>query len=156
METKGLFSALYTDRGSHYWNTETGGWPSRHGPADAGASRVAATGDHAHSRLFTGSAGPVGACLPHPARRLPNELAWAGITEMAAASRYLAAQCPPAYHPHFAVPASEARTAFVPWIGTNLTEILCVQEERVVPRATPCGIRGQVCRSHRTHTGSIM
>ena len=46
--------------------------------------------------------------------RLPNELAWAGITEMAAASRYLAAQCPPAYHPRVAGSASEAGTAFVP------------------------------------------
>ena len=26
------------------------------------------------------------------------------------------------------------RTAFIPWDGTNLTEILCVQEERVVAK----------------------
>ena len=38
----------------------------------------------------------------------------AGSTEMAAASRYLAAQCLPAYHPRSAGPASEAGTAFVP------------------------------------------
>ena len=40
---------------------------SRQGSADAGASRVAATGGDAHSRLFAGSAGAVGARLPHPA-----------------------------------------------------------------------------------------
>ena len=95
METKGLFSSLI---------------PIEVRPSGTRRRRVAATGDHAHSRLFTGSAGPVGARLPHPARRLPKELAWAGSTEMAAASRYLAAQCLPAYHPRVAGPASEAGT----------------------------------------------
>ncbi|CUS36304.1 hypothetical protein [Candidatus Nitrospira nitrificans] len=31
------------------------------------------------------------------------------------------------------VAATEAGTAFVPWIGTDLADVLCVQEERVVP-----------------------
>ena len=66
--------------------------------------------------------------------RLPKELALAGITEMAAANQYLATQFLPAHNQRFAVPASEAGTAFVPWISTNLTEILCVQEERVVAK----------------------
>jgi hypothetical protein len=66
--------------------------------------------------------------------RLPKELALAGITEMAAATQYLATQFLPAHHQRFAVPASEAGTAFVPWNGTHLTEILCVQEEQVVAK----------------------
>jgi hypothetical protein len=66
--------------------------------------------------------------------RLPKELALAGITEMAAANQHLATQFLPAHNQRFAVPAPEAGTAFVPWIGTHLTEILCVQEERVVAK----------------------
>ena len=65
---------------------------------------------------------------------MPKELALAGITEMAAANRYLTEQFLPAYNRRFAVPAPEAGTAFVPWIGTHLAEILCVQEERVVAK----------------------
>ena len=32
------------------------------------------------------------------------------------------------------VRATEPGTAFIPWVGTNLTEILCVHEERVVAK----------------------
>ena len=57
---------------------------------------------------------------------------------MAAASRYLAAQCLPAYHPRSAGPASEAGTAFIPWIGMPL----CVQAERVVAKDTTVRYQG--------------
>ena len=67
IRTKGLFRSLYTDRGSHYWYTEEAGGQGRQGSADPGASRLAATGDHADSCLFTRSTGPVGARLPDPA-----------------------------------------------------------------------------------------
>jgi hypothetical protein len=66
--------------------------------------------------------------------RLPKELALAGITEMAAANQYLATRFLPAYNQRFAVPAPEVGTAFMPWIGTNLAEILCVHDERVVAK----------------------
>lgn len=46
--------------------------------------------------------------------RLPNELTLAGITEMAAANRYLAEQFLLIYNRRFAVPAPEAGTAFRP------------------------------------------
>ena len=66
--------------------------------------------------------------------RLPKELALAGITEMATANQYLTTRFLPAYNQRFAVPAPEAGTAFIPWIGTHLAEILCVQDERVVAK----------------------
>ena len=66
--------------------------------------------------------------------RLPKELALAGITEMAAANRFLTERFLPQYNDRFMVQATEPGTAFVPWIGTNLTDILCVQEERVVAK----------------------
>ena len=45
--------------------------------------------------------------------RLPKELALAGITDMAAANRYLLEHFLPAYNQRFAVPAAESGTAFV-------------------------------------------
>ena len=64
--------------------------------------------------------------------RLPKELALAGLTEIAAANRSLAERSLPAYNRRVAVPAPEVGTAFVPWIGSGLADLLCVQEDRVV------------------------
>ena len=66
--------------------------------------------------------------------RLPKELALAGITEMAAANRYLTEHFLPQHHARFMVGATEPGTAFLPWVGTTLAEILCVQAERVVAK----------------------
>jgi hypothetical protein len=65
---------------------------------------------------------------------LPKELALAGITEMAAANRYLTEHFLPQHNTRFMVGATEPGTAFIPWIGTPLAEILCVHEERVVAK----------------------
>jgi hypothetical protein len=51
---------------------------------------------------------------------------------MAAANQYLATRFLPAYNRRFAVPAPEVGTAFVPWSGSGLADLLCVQEDRVV------------------------
>jgi len=63
-----------------------------------------------------------------------QEFALAGITEMAAANRDLTERFLPAYTRRVAVPAPEAGTAFVPWSGTGLAEVLGVQKERVVAK----------------------
>ena len=64
--------------------------------------------------------------------RLPNELARAGITEMAAANRYLTEHFLPQHNTRCMVQATELGTAFIPWIGPHLAEILWVQEARGV------------------------
>ena len=66
--------------------------------------------------------------------RLPKELALAGITEMAAANRYLTERFLPQHNKRFMVGATEPGTAFIPWVGTPLAEMLCVQEEQVVAK----------------------
>ena len=66
--------------------------------------------------------------------RLPKEFHLAGITEMAAANRYLIEQFLSAFNQRFTVQAEEPGTAFVPWIGAGLTDLLCVQEERIVAK----------------------
>ena len=64
--------------------------------------------------------------------RLPQELAKAGITDMAAANRYLDKFYRPRFNKAFGHPAKEPGSAFVPWIGTRLDDILCEQHERTV------------------------
>jgi hypothetical protein len=55
-----------------------------------------------------------------------------GITDMAAANRYLQAVYLPAFNGEFAVPPMETGSAFVPWIGGSLDDVLCEQHERIV------------------------
>lgn len=134
IETQGLFSSLYTDRGSHYWYTEEAGGKvdkSRPTQVHRALQQLGITLIPAYSPEARGRSERVFRTLQD---RLPKELALAGITERAAANRYLTEQFLPAYNQRFAVAAAEPGTAFVPWIGTNLAEILCVQADRVVAK----------------------
>jgi transposase len=134
IETKGLFSSLYTDRGSHYWYTEEAGGKvdkSRLTQVHRALQQLGITLIPAYSPEARGRSERIFRTLQD---RLPKELALARITERAAANRYLTEQFLPAYNRRFVVPALEAGTAFVPWIGPNLEDILCVQEERVVAK----------------------
>lgn len=134
IEAKGLFSSLYTDRGSHYWDTEkTGGQgdKTRLTQVHRALRQLGITLIPAYSPEARGRSERVFRTLQD---RLPKELARAGITDMAAANQYLVTQFLPAYNSRFAVPAAEAGTAFVPWVGPHRAEILWVQEERVVAK----------------------
>ncbi|WP_437558136.1 hypothetical protein [Acidithiobacillus sulfuriphilus] len=64
--------------------------------------------------------------------RLPCELALAGITDMAAANRYLCEVYRPAFNAEFVQGAMEEGSAFVAWIGGPLDDILCERFERTV------------------------
>jgi hypothetical protein len=65
-------------------------------------------------------------------KRLPQELRLARIKTVAAANRYLRERFIPDYNARFAVPAAEPGSAFVPYVGRPLEDVLCVQEDRVV------------------------
>ena len=64
--------------------------------------------------------------------RLPKELALYGITTMDAANRYLAEVYRPAFNAEFMQPAVERGSAFIPWSGANLDDILCKHYQRIV------------------------
>ncbi|WHZ26179.1 MAG: Transposase [Nitrospira sp.] len=155
IEKQGLFSSLYTDRGSHYWYTEkTGGKvdKTRLTQVHRALRQLGITLIAAYSPEARGRSERVFRTLQD---RLPKELALARITTIAAANRYLTEQFLPAYNRRFAVPAVEAGTAFVPWIGSNLAEILCVQDERVVANDNTVRYQGQHLQippdQHRFH-----
>ena len=65
-------------------------------------------------------------------KRLPQELRLAGIKTVAAANRFLKERFVPDYNARFAVPAAEPGSAFVPYVGRPIEDVLCVQEDRVV------------------------
>ena len=129
---RGLFSSLYTDRGSHYWFTpKEGGKVSKtqltqfgRAMKNLGIQMIAAYSPEARGRSER-------AFQTHQ-DRLCKELALHGITDMGAANRYLAQEYIPRFNAEFMQPATEEGSAFVPWIGGNLGDILCEQDERTV------------------------
>jgi transposase len=128
----GLFSSLYTDRGSHYWFTpKEGGKVSKtqltqfgRAMKHLGIQMIPAYSPEARGRSER-------AFETHQ-DRLVKELVFHGITEMDDANRYLSKTYLPAYNAEFMQPAPEDGSAFVPWIGGNLDDILCQQDERTV------------------------
>ena len=132
IEKRGLFSSFYSDRGSHYWHTpEAGGKVDKSNPtqfgrgmAHLGINMIAAYSPEARGRSER-------AFETHQGR-LPNELALMGITTMEAANRYLRENYLPEFNRKFAHPAREEGSAFIPYIGPALDDILCEQYERTV------------------------
>ena len=129
---RGLFSSFYSDRGSHYWITrEANGKVDKENPTQFGRAlrqlgieMIAAYSPEARGRSERAFGTHQG--------RLPQELALAQITDMDAANRYLQDIYLPAFNAEFAQPAMEEGSAFVPWIGGSLEDILCEQYERTV------------------------
>ncbi len=132
IESRGLFSSFYSDRGSHYWITpEEGGKVDKvnltqfgRAMKQLGIEMIAAYSPEARGRSERAFSTHQG--------RLPRELALAGITDMEAANQYLKTHYMPEYNKEFMVPALEEGTAFIAYTGQDLDEVLCEHYERVV------------------------
>jgi len=128
----GIFSSIYTDRGSHYWYTpQVGGKvdkdrPTQFGRAmqQLGVEMIAAYSPQARGRSER-------AFRTHQ-DRLVRELAAVNVTDMAEANRYLQQQYLPAFNQEFMEVAREDGSAFVPLGSIELKEILCEHFERTV------------------------
>jgi transposase len=128
----GLPLSLYTDRGSHYFHTPEGG-----GKVDrANLTQVGRALDHlgvehiaAYSPQARGRSERVFQTLQD---RLTKELALAEMVTIEAANVFLRDIYIPAHNARFAVKAEQEGSAFIAIPGTDLGEILCVQEERQV------------------------
>ena len=134
IKRRGLASSLYTDRGSHYWHTPTAGGkvdrdnPTQFGRAmrQLGVEMIPAYSPEARGRCER--------MFATHQERLPRELAAHGIDTISQANRYLCEHYRAAFNEEFAVPAAEPGTAFVPFIGPGLPDILCEHHERTVGR----------------------
>lgn len=132
IESHGLFASLYVDRASHYFFTPLSGGkidpqqPTQFGRAlrQLGIELIPSYSPQARGRMER--------LFKTLQDRLPKEFALAGVRTIEQANRFLQRRYLPAHNRRFSVAPAEAGSAFVPWIGSNLWDILCVQEERVV------------------------
>src|SRR4051794_36286010 len=150
----GLFSALYTDRGSHYFYTPEAGAPVDKTRLTQVGRALKQLGIE-HIPSYSPEAGGRMERLFGPLQsRLPPLLRLEGITSIADANRWLAAVYIPQHNARFAVAPAEEGSAFVPFVG-GLDDILCVQAERVVQNDNTVRYQGRVLQipeqRHRRH-----
>ena len=132
IEKRGLFSSLYTDRGSHYWHTpEAGGKVDKENPTQFGRA-MRQLGIEMIPAYSPEARGRSERAFKTHQERLPKELALKGITTMEGANRYLEEAYMPAFNVEFSHSASLEGSAFVPLLGLILDDILCEQYERTV------------------------
>jgi len=134
IEVKGLFCALYSDRGSHFFVTPKAGEPvdkqrlTQVGRAmkELGVQMIAAYSPQARGRSERSFGTWQG--------RLPQELRVAGITSPEEANRFLREQYIAVFNSKFTVKAAERGTAFRRCGRADLDWIFTVQTERVVAK----------------------
>jgi transposase len=128
----GLFCSLYTDRGSHYFETPAaGGGVSKTVLTQFGRALKQLGIEHiaAYSPQARGRSERAFGTLQD---RLPKELALAGITTVEAANRWLSEVYIADHNRRFAIAAEQEGSAFVAETTGAWREILCLQEERTV------------------------
>ena len=129
---QGLFGSLYTDRGGHYFFTRKGeSKVDKKELTQVGRalSQLGITHIPSYSPQGRGRMERVFGTLQ---KRLPQELRLAKIRTIAGGNRYLKERFIADYNARFAVPAAEPGSAFMPYVGRPIEDVLCVQEDRVV------------------------
>ena len=132
VETRGLFCALYSDRGSHMaWTPKAGGPVDRQKPTQIaralrqlGIELILAYSPQARGRcerLFGTWQG-----------RLPQEFRLRHITTVEAANAFLRQEWIGMHDSRFSVEAEHVGTAFLPYAGNDLEKIFSCQNERVI------------------------
>jgi transposase len=138
----GLFCALYTDRGGHYFHTpESGGKVDKDKPTQVGRALAQLGIEHiaAYSPEARGRSERLFGTLQD---RLPKEFRLAGIATLDAANRFLAEIYLPAHNARFAVKAEQPGSAFVADRQRAFEDILCIKEDRVVGNDNTVRYRG--------------
>lgn len=128
----GLFCALYTDRGSHYFYTPTAGEKvSKAQQTQVGRALAQLGIEHiaAYSPQARGRSERAFRTLQD---RLPKELRLAGISDVETANRWLREHYIAEHNTAFAIAPEQEGTAFVADRAEAWREILCVIEERTV------------------------
>src|SRR6202049_1983869 len=134
VEHKGVFCALYSDRGSHFWLTPKAGEAVDHqrltqvGRAmrELGVRMIPAYSPQARGRSERSFGTWQG--------RLPQELRLHGMRTVEAANVFLRERYIGEFNRRFQVKASQTGSAFVPYRGKDLERIFSLQFERTVNR----------------------
>jgi transposase len=138
---QGVFCALYSDRGSHFWLTpKTGGKVDPHrltqvGRAlrELGVQMIPAYSPQARGRSERNFSTWQG--------RLPQELRLHGIHSLEAANRFLRQHYIAEFNRRFQVPARERGSAFVRRSSRDLDLIFALQYQRTVNRDNTVSIQ---------------
>ncbi len=151
IETKGLFCALYSDRGSHFFVTvKAGDKVDKHrltqvGRAmkELGIQMIPAYSPQARGRSERSFGTWQG--------RLPQELRLAKITSVEAANEFLRNSYIAQFNKQFAVAAAdEGETAFRPSVRSDLNWIFTIQTERVVDKDNTVAIADRFWQLDKT------
>ena len=134
IECKGVFCALYSDRGSHFWLTPKAGEavdPHRltqvgRALRELGVRMIPAYSPQARGRSERSFGTWQG--------RLPQELRLAGIRTVEAANVFLREHYIAEFNRRFQIEAAQVGTAFVPYRGQDLERIFSLHFERTVNR----------------------
>jgi transposase len=134
IERKGVFCALYSDRGSHFWLTPKAGEavdPHRltqvgRALRELGIRMIPAYSPQARGRSERNFGTWQG--------RLPQELRLTGCTTLEQANRFLRERYIAEFNGRFQVPAAERGSAFVPASSRDLPRVFSLHFERTVNR----------------------
>lgn len=155
IKTHGLFCSLYTDRASHYWHTpQAGGKVDKNNPTQVGRAlgQLGIELIPAYSPEARGRSERMFGTLQ---KRLPQELRLRGIRNMEEANRFLLEEYLTDHNQRFTVPSEEKGSAFIPWAGNGLEDILSIQEERTVDNDNTVHYKGLCLQipedKHRYH-----
>ena len=128
----GVFASLYTDRGSHYWNTPEAGGKVDKGNLTQFGRAMRQLGIEMIPAYSPEARGRSERAFRTHQERLVKELAVAGITDMKKANAYIRNIYLPAFNNEFSITPEEAASMFVSWAGTTVEDILCEHYERTV------------------------
>ena len=150
IENKGLFCALYSDRGSHFFVTVKEGEKvdkdrlTQVGRAmkELGVKMIAAYSPQARGRSERSFGTWQG--------RLPQELRLAGIHSVEGANGFLREKYIEEFNGKFSVPAEEKGTAFRRTGRSDLSWIFSIQTERVVGKDNTVAIRERMWQIDKT------
>jgi len=150
IENKGLFCALYSDRGSHFFVTVKEGEKvdkdrlTQVGRAmkELGVKMIAAYSPQARGRSERSFGTWQG--------RLPQELRLAGIHSVEGANGFLREKYIEEFNGKFSVPAEEKGTAFRRTGRSDLNWIFSIQTERVVGKDNTVAIRERMWQIDKT------
>jgi transposase len=150
VETQGLFCALYSDRGSHFFVTpKAGGKVDPHrltqvGRAmkELGIQMIPAYSPQARGRSERSFGTWQG--------RLPQELRLAGINTLEQANTFLRERYIEQFNRQFSQPAAEKGTAFRQCHRSDLDRVFSIQTERVVAKDNTVTIQDRCWQLHKT------
>ena len=156
IEQQGVFCALYSDRGSHFWVTPKAGEPvdrqrlTQVGRAlrDVGVQMIPAYSPQARGRSERNFGTWQG--------RLPQELRLRGIGTLEQANEFLRSEYMAEFNRRFQVRAPQPGSAFVPCPKRDLDMVFSIQSERIVQRDNTVSFQDQPLQIQRVHWKSSL